>query len=44
MNTFNDKENQSFQFDKDKTFFGLKVYRHGIKKKDIGKLPFYDFW
>ena len=27
-----------------KTYFGLDVYNAGVKKSDIEKLPFYDFW
>ena len=31
-------------FEKDKTYFGLTVYRYGVKRSDIVKLPFYDYW
>ena len=38
------KIEQSFKFGENKTFFGLDVYYHGVKKSDIRKLPFYEFW
>ncbi len=38
------KSKQLFTFGEDKTFFGLDVYRHGVKENEIKKLPFYEFW
>jgi len=38
------KQKQIFNFEKDKTFFGLKIYKHGVKENDIKQLPFYEFW
>ena len=38
------EKKQSFTFKKSKTFFGLEVYAYGVKRDDIEKLPFYDFW
>ncbi len=38
------EKEQSFTFKKSKTFFGLEIYAYGVKKDDIKKLPFYDFW
>ena len=38
------KQKQIFNFEKDKTFFGLKIYKHGVKENDIKKLPFYAYW
>ena len=35
---------ETFTFAEHKTFFGLTVYRHGVKRSDIAKLPFYKFW
>ncbi len=35
---------ETFTFGENKTFFGLTVYRHGVKRSDIAKLPFYEFW
>lgn len=36
---------ETFTFAGDRTFFGLKVYHpYGVKKSDIEKLPFYEFW
>jgi len=35
---------QLFEFEENKTFFGLYVYRHGVKITDIEKLPFYRFF
>jgi hypothetical protein len=35
---------QLFEFKKNKTFFGLDVYKAGVKLSDIEKLPFFDFF
>jgi len=31
-------------FDKNKTYFGLTVYKYGVRHRDVVKLPFYDYW
>jgi len=38
------EKEQILKFENGKTFFGLKVYKHGVKKDDIKKLPFYEYW
>ena len=35
---------QLFEFEKNKTFFGLDIHRSGIKLSDIEKLPFSQFF
>ena len=33
-----------FEFNDNKTFFGVTIYERGIKKSEIKKLPFFDYW
>ena len=35
---------QLFEFETNKTFFGLTVYKAGVKLSDIEKLPFSHFF
>jgi len=31
-------------FEKNKTYFGITVYKYGVKRSEIVKLPFFDYW
>ena len=35
---------QLLHFTNDKTYFGIDVYRYGVKVSDLEKLPFFDLF
>lgn len=39
-----DKVTMDKKIEDQTTYFGLKVYKEGVKESDIKKLPFYEFW